>query len=270
MGYALLHRKFAFGLFVIVFMSFMAPRSFAALWKTSPSFAEKFNSIKRIALFLPMVRFYEGRESNRLVLMDEWSNEAVVSITEAIIDEADRAGIGVATVGKNGPGVPEATDLYFLVDYSVCRHAVANAPEPFPDRAAALDYSIGDISAILDRVDADAALFLSGADVIVTPQAKADDAAQHLLGAVASAGTLAIGRGPIFYGPVRGPTFVLRAALFARDGSMLLHSALDDPDEGILLDGQKLESYPPRDLRDKSFARLMAATFFERYRRAGQ
>jgi len=241
-------------------------------WRIGPGLASAGPGVHRVLLFPSLVDVYEEQVGYHLVLMAEETVAAAAGLNAALVSEAGRSGVELILADANDPTVAELLDLFVVVDFSIQCHAFRNSEQYFPARGKLFDYRLGDIRELLKRHAADAALFVTGTNLIPTAGTQMQDTASVLL-AIASG----IGLHPVPL--VSLPRLSLRAALVDRTGEVLYYTRFDAPAQSVLArerptapDADRTEASTPPvpDLRDPAYARLMAATILGSYRQAGK
>lgn len=241
-------------------------------WKRSPEFASAEPAIHRVLLLPSLVDLYEEQFDYHLVAIPEGSRAGGASLDTALAAEAGRVGVELIPADEKNPAVAELLDLFVVVDFSIQCHAFRGSVQYFPARGKQFDYRLGDISGLLERYDADAAMLVTGTNLIPTAGASAQDTGNFFLAIVTG-----MGMHPVPY--VYLPKLSLRAALIGRTGDVLYYARFDGPAQSVLArdqagtanaPGPGIPAPPVPDLRDPGYARLMAATIFENYRTAGK
>jgi len=244
-------------------------------WKLGPGFASAKPAIHRVLLLPTLVDVYEEQFSYHLVLMPGETGASAAALDAALATEAERIGIELIPADANDPVAGELLDLFVVVDFSIQCHAFRNSEQYFPARGKHFDYRLGDIGELLKRYDADAAMIVTGTNLIPTTGANAQDTANFFLAIVTG-----MGMHPVPY--VYLPKLSLRAALVGKTGDVLYYARFDGPAQRVLARDQAgaaeaadaadpgIPAPSVPDLRDPVFARLMAATIIENYRTAGK
>jgi hypothetical protein len=225
-------------------------------WKLGPGFASAKPAIHRVLLLPSLVDVYEEQFGYHLVIMPEGSRAGGASLDAALASEAGRSGVELIGADANDPAVAELLDLFVVVDFSIQCHAFKGSEQYFPARGKHFDYRLGDVSELLNRYHADAAMVVTGTNLIPTAGTNAQDTANFFLAIVTG-----VGMHPVPY--VYLPKLSLRAALIDETGEVLYYARFDEPAQRVLAQdrssapdapGTGVPAPPVPDLRDPAYA----------------
>ena len=126
-----------------------------------PEFSDRMAPIRILCLLPADVVVYEEMPDGRLIHRRDWRQVAHDEVRQKLVDELTDRDYRVLTLPENAPShsaeLQEILALYRAVNKSIQLHTFG--PDIFPDKKALFNYSVGSLSALGDRYDADAFLF---------------------------------------------------------------------------------------------------------------
>lgn len=212
---------------------------------------------------------------------DAWSNDAAASIERAFRIEAEKRGLEVAVAARSDPDVIETTELFLPLAFTAFVHADPSDPAYIKGKSGLKGYSVGDVSSLLERYEADAAIIILST---ACPQDVGDKITQSLVntGLIVTSTTLAIASSGVFPPLYAGSIEVMYAALADKKGDVLLVGRVNpvpdrflsaepgDPNAGA--SGGEVASIHSsyHDFRDPKTARRYAVSFWNQYGKAAK
>ena len=126
-----------------------------------PEFSHRMAPIKSLCLLPADVIVYEEMPDGRLIHRRDWSQAAQEVVRQKLVDELTARDYRVMTPPESDPThsaeLQEILVLYRAVNKSIQLHTFG--PDIFPDKKARFNYSVGSLSALGDRYNADAFVF---------------------------------------------------------------------------------------------------------------
>jgi hypothetical protein len=218
----------------------------ATPYRTSASWSARKPEIRRVAVLPPLVTLYEEQARQLmpfLVKSDEWSATACENLRGAFEEELAAEGATVSRIQGEEKELDDLADLFSVVDLSIRRHVYGESQEEFAERSRAVDYSLGSCAEWMERQQIDAFWILGGSNLVPTSGARARDAFDNAMVLLA-----ALGRAPTMSTVLQ--KLDLRAALVARDGSILFFTRIRNAD----VHGEEPGTPAVGDLRDPGYA----------------
>ena len=183
-------------------------------YRAHPEFEARSKSIKNPGLIPPDVRIYELSAGGVRELRDDWCVIGKDRVLSALTDCFAGKECKITCLSADDEIKEELEDikaLYRAISVSIRLHTYG--PFLFPEKQNNFDYSIGSIEQLLEKLGADALIFVHGEDEISTGGRKA----LIVLGAIASGIT-----GANVY--VRGGITVVSVALVDASGTILWYN----------------------------------------------
>lgn len=212
---------------------------------------------------------------------DAWSDDAAASIERAFRLEAEKRGLEVAVAARSDPYVIETTELFLPLAVTAFVHADPRDPAYIKGKSGLRGYSVGDISSLIERYEADAAIIILST---ACPQDIGDKITQSLVntGLIVTSTTLAAASSGVFPLLYAGSIQAMYVALADKNGDILLvgrvnpvpdrflPAAPGDPSAGAS-GGEVASTHPSyHDFRDPKTARRYAVSFWNQYEKAAK
>ncbi len=183
-------------------------------YRTHPDFSERIAAMGAPAAFPAEIHIKRLATGGVPEEVDEYSEEATrlfaVSLSKAGLDGSDATFATIAIDSENQAEFDEVMALAKTVFSNMHAFAYFDQYPGFKHKVADFRYSVGDLSALLDGSQAEAALFIFGDDYFTTSGRKALNGMKTLLLAAAGVG----------YVGMEGSGFVY-AMLLSKDGEVL-------------------------------------------------
>lgn len=164
--------KIGFSLSVFYLLAVMGCALTAS--RTHPQFESRIRGIKDPVLIPPDLNMYELSPGGGAILRSDWSTIGRDNLQKAILAGFKNKQCRVAFLKKDAGITDEMADvqaLYRLVNRSLQRHTFG--PRQSTDKNHAFDYSLGTLDTILQKLGADAVIFVSGYDQVSEGRRKA-------------------------------------------------------------------------------------------------
>jgi hypothetical protein len=261
------------GIAALLVVSIAGAGCVSPLYRTNAAWPAAKGAIRRVALLPPLVTLYEEQVQYTLqvlVPMDDWSRAAAGNLRDAFRAELPAAQLALSEIQGEEPEIGDMEDLFSAVDLSIRRHVYGEMDEEFPERARALDYSLGSAAGLMDRQGIDAVWIVAGTNLVPTVGAQVRDAIDLLMEIAAALG----GRATL---STRLEKLDFRAALVGKDGDILFFCVihgLDVPSAepaaraGEVRTREVRTGEVRRDLRDPEFARRVVRKVLAEYEKA--
>jgi hypothetical protein len=139
-----------------------------------PEFGTRAGSIKDPVLITPDVGMYEFSSGGVAMLRDDWSSAGRKNLQNAILEYFKDKQYNVKVIemdSQTAKEMEEVQALYRLVHQTMDQHAFGH-PQNSSNRHR-FDFSIGSLEVILQKLDADAIIFVTGYDQVFTSGHKA-------------------------------------------------------------------------------------------------
>jgi len=154
-------------------------------YRIHPEFEARRQDIRAPGLIPPDVKIYEFSAGGIRELRDDWCSEGEKNLMNALMEgfEKKTCEIEVFSLDEGiRDDMEDIQALYRAVSASIQMHTYG--PHVFPEKKETFDYSIGSIKDVLQKLDADAMIFVYGLDEISTGGRKALMVAGIVAGAV--------------------------------------------------------------------------------------
>ncbi len=139
-----------------------------------PEFDVRADSVKKSVLITPDINMYELSSSGVAVLRDDWSsigrNNLQIAIMRNFKDRQCNIKL-METDSQTAKEMAEVRTLYKLVHKTMDQHAFG--PHQKTGGSNGFDYSLGSLETILQKLDADSMIFVTGYDQVFKEGRKA-------------------------------------------------------------------------------------------------
>lgn len=135
--------------------------------KLHPEFDARAVLVKTPVLIPLDVNMYELSSGGMAVMREDWSSIGCKNLQIAILHHLQRKHYNIKLMEPNSQIAAELAEirtLYKLVHQSMDQHAFG--PQNSAGEAKGFDFSVGSLEAILQKLDADAMIFVSGYDQV--------------------------------------------------------------------------------------------------------
>jgi hypothetical protein len=235
---------------VLVFLFLLVPLlsyGCAKSYRAHPELESRVQNIKNPGLIPPDVKIYEFSAGGVTELRDDWCTVGTGSLLTALTDCFEGRNCKITCLVLDKETQEELEDvkaLYRAVTMSIQLHTYPG-PQLFAQKQKNFDYSVGSIEGLLERMGADALVFVYGQDEISTTGRKA----LMVLGAIASG--------------------VTGVQVMPRPGITIVSIALVDPSGDILWFSVK-GSQGGHDLRERESATELVKSILVDFPALGQ
>jgi hypothetical protein len=136
-------------------------------YRMHPEFGTRAGSIKAPVLITPDVAIYELSSSGVAILRDDWSSAGRKNLQNAILMYFRDKQYNLKLIemdSQTAKQMEEVQALYRLVHKTMDQHAFGHHQNRSNNHS--FDFSIGSLEAILQKLDADAMIFVTGYDQV--------------------------------------------------------------------------------------------------------
>lgn len=174
-------------------------------------------AVHRAGFLMPQIAVYE-EQVGKLVYNDDWSRETGKTVQEALTTEMKAFGMPAVQVSSDDPEEKEILDLFAAVEIGMHQYAISRMSTEDP----IADYSVGPVSAFMERNKIDALWVVTGENLIPTAGREALQVINNVLVvALQVVGVLTLHPGPAYIdAPVRKE---LRIALIDNRGMVVYY-----------------------------------------------
>jgi hypothetical protein len=219
-----------------------APSKPAPTDRLHPEFGERIRPVRVVGVLPPKVSVYEIAAGGTRELKDAWSEAARENVARALASGLASRKLEVKVLEPTPDTGAELEEVRLLYEQVAPSIVFATYGDRFPEKRWSFDYSVGDVSALLDRTGVDALALVYGFDEISSGGRKTTQAVTAV--ALAALGVVA--------SPQGGMT-MLYAALVDRTGTVIWFDVrgargsfdLRDPQSAGALVGRVLLDLPP-------------------------
>ena len=138
-----------------------------ATQRIHPEFEIRVTKIRNAVLVPPDVDIYELSSAGPVMLRNDWSAAGRINLQQALLHSLGNKRFSVKPLAGNSEIAEELAEirsLYKLVNKSMQRHTFG--PGKATDKYHGFKYSLGSLEDILEELDADSLIFISGSEHI--------------------------------------------------------------------------------------------------------